>query len=381
MKALGFRCFQTNVMKRPRIDLIAGARPNFMKIAPIVRALREDARLDWRIVHTGQHYDRDMNDVFFDELGIPPPDVRLGAGGGSHATQTAKIMTAFEELCQNGKSDAVLVVGDVNSTLACSIVAKKLGIPVAHVEAGLRSGDMTMPEEINRLVTDAISDWFFVTEPSGMAHLLREGKDPAAVHNVGHVMVDNVLYQAERLALMDSSLLESDAFKRKHSRYGVLTLHRPSNVDSQPMLERLAVALRVVSQRLPLVFPVHPRTRANLEKFGIDLGPAVELMRPQAYMSFLHLWKDAVVVLTDSGGLQEETTALGVPCITLRENTERPITVGEGSNVLAGTEPRRVIELATAAIEGRCKRGRRPDLWDGHAAQRVVNILADSLCA
>jgi len=366
-------------MSQPRIDLVAGARPNFMKIAPIVRALREDGRLRWRIVHTGQHYDRDMNDVFFEELGIPPPDVRLGAGGGSHAEQTAKIMTAYEQLCQQDRPDATLVVGDVNSTLACSIVAKKLCIPVAHVEAGLRSGDMTMPEEINRLVTDAISDWFFVTEPSGLAHLLHEGKDPAVVHDVGHVMVDNVLYQAERLASMDASAFETDAFKKKHARYGVLTLHRPSNVDSQEGLERLAQSLRPISQRLPLAFPVHPRTRANLAKFGIDLGAGVELMGPQPYMAFLHLWKDAIVVLTDSGGLQEETTALGVPCVTLRENTERPVTVDEGTNELAGTDPARVIAFATAAIEGRAKRGRRPALWDGHAARRIVDILASTL--
>lgn len=350
-----------------------------MKIAPIIRALREDGRLRWRLVHTGQHYDRDMNDVFFEELGIPEPDIRLGVGGGSHAVQTARIMTAYEELCQRDRPDAVLVVGDVNSTMACSIVAKKLCIPVAHVEAGLRSGDLTMPEEINRLVTDAISDWFFVTEPSGMQHLLREGKDAARVHDVGHVMADNVLFQVSKLADLDTSIYETDAFKRRHARYGVLTLHRPSNVDSQAGLERLAASLVPISRKLALAFPVHPRTRANLEKFGIDLGPAIELLPPQPYMSFLHLWKDAVVVLTDSGGLQEETTVLGVPCVTLRENTERPITVNEGTNELAGTDPQRVIELATSAIEGRAKRGQRPALWDGRAAQRIVAALAQAL--
>lgn len=366
-------------MTKPSIDLVAGARPNFMKIAPIVRALQQDGRLQWRLVHTGQHYDREMNDVFFEELGIPAPDVRLGAGGGSHATQTAKIMIAYEELCQRERPDAVVVVGDVNSTLACSIVAKKLCIPVAHVEAGLRSGDMSMPEEINRLVTDAICDWFFVTEPSGTQHLLREGKDPASVHDVGHVMADNVLYQVHKLSTMDTSSFETDVFKRRHARYGVLTLHRPSNVDTQAGLEKLAASLKPISQRLPLAFPVHPRTRANIEKFGIDLGPHIELMPPQAYMAFLHLWKDAVVVLTDSGGLQEETTVLGVPCVTLRENTERPITVDEGTNMLAGTEPARVIELATAVIDGRSKRGQRPTLWDGNAARRIVKVLTLAL--
>jgi len=359
--------------------LVAGARPNFMKIAPIVRALKAHGGLGFKSVHTGQHYDREMNDVFFEELGIPEPDIFMGAGGGSHAQQTAKIMVAFEELCRKEPPAAVLVVGDVNSTLACSIVAKKLNIPVAHVEAGLRSGDMSMPEEINRLVTDAISDWFFVTEPSGTQHLLRAGKEAARVHDVGHVMADNVLFQARKLEGMDTSGYETDAFKRRHARYGVLTLHRPSNVDSQEGLERLAASLVPISKKLPLAFPVHPRTRANLEKFGIDLGPAIELMPPQAYMSFLHLWKDAVVVLTDSGGLQEETTVLGVPCVTLRENTERPITVDEGTNELAGTEPQRVIELASAAIEGRAKRGRRPALWDGGAARRIVAVLARAL--
>jgi len=366
-------------MSKPCIHLIAGARPNFMKIAPIVRALKADGRLDWKIVHTGQHYDRDMNDVFFEELGIPTPDVRLGCGGGSHAEQTGKIMQAYEQLCAAEKPDACLVVGDVNSTLACSVVAKKAGIPVAHVEAGLRSGDMSMPEEINRLVTDAISDWFFVTEPSGLQHLKREGKPDDAVFNVGHVMVDNVLYQAEKLKTMDTSALESDAFKRAHPRYGVVTLHRPSNVDSAQALLNVAEVLRTVSEQLPLVFPVHPRTRANIEKHGIELGANVTLMGPQAYMSFLHLWKDAVVVLTDSGGLQEETTALGVPCVTIRENTERPVTVDEGSNVLAGTRPDNVIRHALEAIAGNGKKGRRPALWDGRAAERTVDILAQKL--
>ncbi len=366
-------------MTKQCVHLVAGARPNFMKIAPIVRALRADGRLDWKIVHTGQHYDRDMNDVFFDELGIPPPDVRLGAGGGSHAEQTGKIMLAYEALCKAEPPDCVLVVGDVNSTLACAIVAKKMCIAVAHVEAGLRSGDMTMPEEINRLVTDAISDWFFVTEPSGIEHLRREGKSMDKVFDVGHVMVDNVLYQAARLDGMDTSKFETADFRRRHSRYGVVTLHRPSNVDDEASLRRVAKALTAIALDLPLAFPVHPRTRANIDRFGIDLGPRVELLGPQAYMSFLSLWKDAVVVLTDSGGMQEETTALGVPCVTIRENTERPVTVDEGTNVLAGTDPERVVALARDAIAGRSKRGRRPKLWDGHAATRIVEILARQL--
>lgn len=366
-------------MANPLVYLVAGARPNFMKIAPIVRAIQAHGGLDFRIIHTGQHYDREMNEVFFEELGIPEPDVFMAAGGGSHAQQTAKIMVAFEELCQAQRPDAVLVVGDVNSTLACSIVAKKLNIPVAHVEAGLRSGDMTMPEEINRLVTDSISDWFFVTEPSGAAHLRREGKAESAIHYVGHVMVDNLLYQAEKLKSADTSDYEISAFKAVDRSYGVVTLHRPSNVDSAEMMARIGGALREIAAELPLIFPVHPRTRANLEKFGVDLGPNVTLVGPQAYMAFLNLWKDAVVVLTDSGGLQEETTALGVPCITIRENTERPVTVDEGSNVLAGTDPVRIVEEARKVLRGEGKRGCRPQLWDGKAAERIVEILVREL--
>lgn len=360
-------CYATrgNIMKL--IYLVAGARPNFMKIAPIVRALCDHPRLQFRIIHTGQHYDRDMNQVFFDELGIPEPDVFMHAGGGSHAEQTAKIMLAFEPLCQANRPDVVLVVGDVNSTMACSIVAKKLNIRVAHVEAGLRSGDMSMPEEVNRLVTDSISDWFFVTEPSAVRHLQREGKPERAVHYVGHVMVDNVLYQAQKLTA--AATLEGEA------RYGVVTLHRPSNVDSAETLHGIARALKEIAGELPLIFPLHPRTRANLSRFEVDLGPGVTLLGPQGYMAFLELWKGAALVLTDSGGLQEETTALGVPCITLRDNTERPVTVDEGSNVLAGTNPMRIVAEARKVLRGEGKQGRRPYLWDGQAAQRIVAIL------
>ena len=362
-----------------KIYLVAGARPNFMKIAPIVRALRAHGGLAFNIIHTGQHYDREMNDVFFEELGIPQPDVFMAAGGGGHSQQTGKIMVAFEELCQTDRPDAVLVVGDVNSTLACSIVAKKLNITVAHVEAGLRSGDMTMPEEINRLVTDSISDLFFVTEPSGVVHLKREGKHDSAIYYVGHVMVDNLLYQAEKLATADVSSFETSNFKAAHTadggQYGVVTLHRPSNVDSAEMMARIGGALKEIATELPLIFPVHPRTRGNLEKFGINLGPRITLVGPQAYMAFLNLWKDATVVLTDSGGLQEETTALGVPCITIRENTERPVTVDEGSNVLAGTDPIRILAEVRKVLRGEGKQGRRPHLWDGKAAERIVEIL------
>ena len=356
--------------------LIAGARPNFMKIAPLVRAM--DARkseISYKIVHTGQHYDHAMSDVFFEELGIPKPDHHLGCGGGSHAEQTAKIMVAYEKLCLEELPDLVVVVGDVNSTLACSIVAKKLHITVAHVEAGLRSGDRNMPEEINRLVTDAISDLFFVTEPSGVEHLRREGQPESAIHHVGHVMVDNVIYQKSRLEKEGMAEGHSLDYKASNAHYGVVTLHRPSNVDDPATLTRLAGALRQLSSRLPLAFSVHPRTQQNLKKFGIDLGPHITLLPPMAYMDFLNLWKNARMVLTDSGGLQEETTALGVPCITLRENTERPITIEEGTNVLAGTNPTAILAAANEVLEGRAKNGKRPILWDGKAADRIVEIL------
>ena len=354
-----------------------------MKIAPIVRALQTHGRLTYSIIHTGQHYDREMNDVFFEELGIPEPDTFMGAGGGSHSQQTAKIMVAFEELCQSDRPDAVLVVGDVNSTLACAIVAKKLNLIVAHVEAGLRSGDMTMPEEINRLVTDSISDLFFVTEPSGIAHLRREGKQDGAIHHVGHVMVDNLLYQVTKLERADTAAFDTTGFKTAKTatggRYGVITLHRPSNVDIPYTMRKICHGLKEISAELPLIFPVHPRTQGNLEKFDIDLGPNITLVGPQAYMAFLNLWKDAAVVLTDSGGLQEETTALGVPCITIRENTERPVTIDEGSNVLVGTDPARIVAEVRKVLRGEGKQGRRPHLWDGKAAERIVGILATEL--
>ena len=361
---------------RKLIYLVAGARPNFMKIAPIVRALNQQSNsLRYQIVHTGQHYDREMSDVFFDELGIPQPDHHLECGGGSHAEQTAKIMVAFERICREQTPDCVLVVGDVNSTLACSIVAKKLHIPVAHVEAGLRSGDRTMPEEINRLVTDSISDWFFCTEPAGVENLLKEGKAAEAIFHVGHVMVDNLLYQRARLASANTAPFQSTALKAQMPRYGVVTLHRPSNVDRREAFIGIVMALNAVAEQLPLIFPVHPRTRANLQEFGLVPAASILLTTPLSYMDFLNLWKDATLVLTDSGGLQEETTALGVPCLTLRHNTERPITVDEGTNTLVGTDPDTIFREAQRVLAGQGKAGKRPALWDGHAAERIVQHL------
>lgn len=361
------------------IHLIAGARPNFMKIAPLIRAMdqRKEA-IRYSIVHTGQHYDHAMSEVFFRELGIPQPDHHLGCGGGSHAEQTARILVSYERLCLASRPDTVVVVGDVNSTLACSIVAKKLHIRVAHVEAGLRSGDRRMPEEINRLVTDAISDLFFVTEPSGVKHLRREGRPDAAIYHVGNLMVDNLVYQRALLERGGFQEGYSPAYKAAHPRYGVVTLHRPSNVDDPATLRRLMSVLTQISDELPLAFTVHPRTRQNMDKYAIHPGSGVTLLEPMGYSDFLNLWKDATIVLTDSGGLQEETTALGVPCITLREHTERPITIEAGTNVIAGTDPTIIAAEARKILDGHGKVGRCPALWDGHAAERIISILCES---
>jgi UDP-N-acetylglucosamine 2-epimerase (non-hydrolysing) len=358
------------------ITLVAGARPNFMKIAPIARALdRARDEFVYQIVHTGQHYDEDMNAVFWRELGIPEPTVFLQGAGGSHAQQTARIMVGFEEYCAAARPDMIVVVGDVNSTLACSLVAKKLNLSVAHVEAGLRSYDKTMPEEINRLVTDAISDWFFVTEPAGVSNLLGEGHAAEQIFHVGHVMVDNLLHQRKKLENGEASAMATGPLKADLKRYGVVTLHRPSNVDDRETFSRILSALNNLAEELPLVFPLHPRTRKQIEIFDLELSANIHVLPALSYMEFLNLWKDAVMVLTDSGGLQEETTALGVPCLTLRDNTERPITVGEGTNVLVGTDPSRIGAEARRLLNGERRAARCPALWDGHAADRIVAAL------
>ena len=356
--------------------LIAGARPNFMKIAPIARAFdSRKERIAYKIVHTGQHYDANMSDVFFDELGIRKPDYHLGAGGGTHSQQTAKIMVKFEEICEKDKPDLVMVVGDVNSTLACSIVAKKMHIKVAHVEAGLRSFDLDMPEEINRMVTDAITDIFFVTEEQGIANLKREGKPETCIHFVGHVMIDNLFYQLSQLEKMDSRNLKHNEYKAGHTEYGVVTLHRPSNVDDKPTLTQIFKTLGQISNRLPLIFPIHPRTQKNMETFGIHPPETITLTPPLPYMAFLNLWKDAKLALTDSGGLQEETTALGTPCLTIRENTERPITITQGTNKLVGTSEDKIFDAFGKIMAGHWRTGKKPDLWDGYAAERITDII------
>ncbi len=291
----------------------------------------------WRIVHTGQHYNYNMSKVFFDDLEIPDPDYFLNAGSGSHAVQTAKVMIEFEKICIEEMPDIVMVVGDVNSTLACSVTAKKLHIKVAHVEAGLRSGDMTMPEEINRIVTDSISDYLFVTEESGIENLKREGEKEEQIFFVGNIMIDTLYYQLSNL----NDVKKYEEIKSIEGKYGVVTLHRPSNVDKKGTCQGIIEALIEISEDLPIVFPVHPRTKKNLESFGLmELvnDSNIKLLPPQPYIEFLRLWKDAVVVFTDSGGIQEETTALGIPCFTIRENTERPITIEEGTNIFVGNK-------------------------------------------
>ncbi len=363
------------------ICLVAGARPNFMKIAPIVRAIEaRKTRRDLRamIVHTGQHYDENMSDTFFRDLGIPAPDHHLGAGSGSHAVQTAAVMVAFEQVCERDRPDMVVVVGDVNSTLACSVVAKKMQLAVSHVEAGLRSFDLAMPEEINRMVTDAISDLFFVTEPSGVNNLLREGKARDRIHFVGHVMIDNLLYQLGKLDEQTSSRFPTNGLKQQLGTYLFLTLHRPSNVDDPTVFSRIAKALNTLAAAYPIVFPIHPRTRSRMEAFGIRFDERVVLLEPLGFMESLNLWKDAAAVLTDSGGLQEETTALGIPCITLRNNTERPITIDMGTNVLAGNTTEGILKAfeRQIAASGTRDPARRPPLWDGKAAERIVAVLA-----
>ena len=365
-----------------KILLVAGARPNFIKIAPLMRALaKRRHHFHTKLVHTGQHYDASMSESFFEELGIPAPDFRLEVGSHSHAEQTARIMMAFEAVCCAEKPQLVVVVGDVNSTLACSLVAKKLKIDVAHVEAGLRSGDREMPEEINRIVTDSISDWLFVTEPSGLDNLKREGHEAARIHLVGNVMIDNLFYQQRRLARYPPNGQAEALRAELGSRYGVVTLHRPSNVDEETTIRTILGGIGKVAERVPLVFAVHPRTSAMLARCGIEMPPRLYLLPPLPYMAFLSLWSHCALVITDSGGLQEETTALGIPCITVRENTERPITLTEGTNVMVGRDPARIVEEAFRVLDGQGKVGRRPALWDGRAAERILEVLERAYCA
>lgn len=359
-----------------KVLLIAGARPNFMKVAPIYAEMkRRPHEFEPMIVHTGQHYDAAMSDAFFDDLMMPKPDIHLGVGSASHAVQTAKIMTEFEPVVLSEKPDWVLVVGDVNSTIACALVCAKLGVKVAHVEAGLRSRDRSMPEEINRILTDAISNLLFTTSQDADENLKHEGISSDKIRFVGNVMIDSLL---EHLKLAEKSNVRKD-LGIAHGDYAVLTLHRPSNVDDKQTFSGILDALVAIAEKLPIIFPVHPRTKAKIEEFGF--GDAIKLsnirlIKPLGYLDFLRLYSGARVVLTDSGGLQEETTVLGIPCLTLRHNTERPITIELGTNTLVGTDPEKIKQAAFDKLNNSHTRDTKiPPLWDGKAAERICEIL------
>ena len=365
-----------------KIVNIVGARPNFMKIAPLMKVMRKRPSIEALLVHTGQHYDAGMAGRFFQDLDIPPPDVSLEVGSGTHAVQTAEVMKRLEPVLERERPDIVLVVGDVNSTMAAALTATKLKIKVAHVEAGLRSFDRAMPEEINRLVTDAVSDFLFVTEESGERNLTAEGVPKDKIFFVGNVMIDSL--ESSRRLWARSTIL--DQLHLNKAQYGVVTLHRPSNVDHLPTLEGLIGALVTVAQRCPLIFPVHPRTLKalqSLSRFRSSLhfgdGPApsmgIRCMDPVGYLDFMSLVAHAKIVLTDSGGLQEETTVLGVPCLTLRENTERPVTVTHGTNRVIGASPHKIVTEAIGILDAPLRPVAPPPLWDGHAADRIVDIL------
>ena len=364
-----------------RIACIVGARPNFMKIAPILRAMKSHEELQPVLIHTGQHYDKNLSDVFFEELGIARPDISLGVGSGTHASQTADVMVAVEkvlmEAAERGEPfERMIVVGDVNSTAAAAIAAVKLHIPVTHVEAGLRSCDRQMPEEINRILTDSICDMLLVSEPSGMTNLRQEGHSEDHLHLVGNVMIDTLLTQVDN-ARSRNTLSELGLTP---GTYGVVTLHRPSNVDHVEVLGGLVDVLTEISSELPLVFPIHPRTLARLKDFGLfdrlNDQSDIHCLEPIGYLDFLCLTSQARVIVTDSGGLQEESTALGVPCLTMRENTERPVTVDEGTSTLIGSSAERLKKYLRQVIDGEYKTGRCPELWDGRAAERIADILA-----
>ncbi|MEM7586626.1 MAG: UDP-N-acetylglucosamine 2-epimerase (non-hydrolyzing) [Acidobacteriota bacterium] len=353
-----------------KILSIVGARPNFMKIAPVMDALAAYP-VEQLLVHTGQHYDANMSKVFFEELGLPEPDLYLGVGSASHARQTAAVMTALEDVLAEHEPNLVLVAGDVNSTMAAALVAAKACVPLGHVEAGLRSFDRKMPEEVNRVVVDHLSDLLFVTEESGQRHLLKEGIDEARIHFVGNCMVDSLLRH------LDNALATApwESFCLEPREYALVTLHRPSNVDDPEMLHQLFGTLSEISRQVPMLFPVHPRTKARIESSGIELPSTLQLCGPQPYLTFLGLMARARLVLTDSGGIQEETTALDVPCLTLRWNTERPVTCDQGSNRLVGTDPQAIRQGCQEILSGDWASAQRPPMWDGKAGERIAGVI------
>lgn len=355
---------------------IVGARPNLVKIAPLVQEMARYPEIEPVLLHTGQHYDDNLSRIFFDELSIPEPDTYLGVGSGTHTVQTARIMLAFEPVLRKQQPDLVLVVGDVNSTLACTLAAVKCHVPVAHVEAGLRSFDRTMPEEINRVVTDTLAQWLFTTERDANENLRREGIPSECIHFVGNVMIDTLLCHKEKA--LQTRVLQR--FGVGDGNYAVLTLHRPSNVDHYEQLNAILDALAHIQERLPVIFPIHPRTQERIRGFGLTERakalPNLHICDPLGYLDFLHLMARAEVVLTDSGGIQEETTILGVPCLTLRENTERPVTLTQGTNRLIGTDPERMVAEVERILQGDVPQGSTPELWDGRAARRIVKIIS-----
>ncbi|HUI28802.1 MAG TPA: UDP-N-acetylglucosamine 2-epimerase (non-hydrolyzing) [Candidatus Acidoferrales bacterium] len=363
--------------RKLRFISVVGARPNFMKVAPLHRVFSKIDRVDHMIVHTGQHYDENMSRIFFNDLELPKPDVYLGVGSGTHAEQTARVMVEFEKILVNGKPDLVIVVGDVNSTVACSLTASKLLIPVAHVEAGLRSFDRTMPEEINRIVTDVLSDYLFVTEESGVVNLRNEGISEKKIFLVGDVMIDSLILYREKARRSEIK----KTFGLSAGEYTLVTLHRPSNVDDCTNLETILKIFHGIELHGKIIFPIHPRTRKRIEEFGLSSQFAavknLVLTDPLGYLDFLNLMMDARIVLTDSGGIQEETTFLNVPCVTLRENTERPITLEVGTNVLTGLSVDEVVNLTNECYSGKWKKSRVPELWDGKAAERIGKVLLD----
>jgi len=361
-----------------KIISVVGARPNFMKISPIHRAFTKHSEIESKIVHTGQHYDEKMSDIFFNQLELPKPDYYLGIGGGTHTYQKANVMLAFEKILQKEKPDIVLVVGDVNATVACSLTAVKMGIKTVHVEAGLRSGDRTMPEEINRIITDAICDDLFITEHSGLVNLAKEGVTAEKVHFVGNVMIDSLIYFREKSA--KDSILEDIEIKAKE--YILMTMHRPHNVDNIKGLKDILQIIKDTANHKTVVFAVHPRTSNNMKKYDLDKElESIEntiLLGPQGYLQFLRLMDNAALIITDSGGIQEETTFLQVPCMTFRDTTERPITVELGTNFLMkDLNPTTVKEQTKAILSGKTKKGVIPPFWDGKTAERIANILAE----